>query len=468
VIHRLSVAVLRLIARLVPRRDRGTWLREWEGELESRRARLAWRKALSREQELEMFRRVLGSFHDAAWLRRQFTFDADLVHDLRYGVRLLRRNPGFAAVTIVVLALGLGAATGIFSVVDALLLRELPYRDPERIVLLFEAPTANPAAIEEVSPANFLDWKAQVRSFAFLTAAEPYGFSYTSGDEAQMAPGMRVSSGFFETFGLAALHGRTFTPDEYAAGSNQVAVLSYGTWKERFGGDPGVVGRVVRLNGKPHTVVGVMPPAFAPRLHPTFSERGIWTPKVWSEFETRTRGDRYFHAAGRLRTGLTIAQAQAELDGIAARLAEQHPRTNQGQSIRLVGLRDHLAGDLRASIGPLSGAVALLLLIAMANTGNLLLVRASARGREIAVRSAVGAAAGRLARQLLAETLTLATAGCLLGLGVAYGTARVIVSLAPADIPGLAAVGVNGRQGAVVLGPADGRRHVAGRCRARP
>ncbi len=392
-----------------------------------------------------MLRRVLGSFHDAAWLRRQFTRDADLVHDIRYGARLLRRNPGFAILTVTVLALGMGATTGIFSVVDALLVRQLPYRDPERIVLLFEAPSANPAAVEGVSPANFLDWKAQVQSLDFLTAAEPFGYTYTSGDEPQMVPGMLVSSGFFQAFGMDALYGRNFTPEEYAAGRNQVAVLSHGTWIERFGADREIVGRVIGLNGQPHTVVGVMPPTFAPRLLSTFSERGIWTPKAWGEIEQRIRGARYYNAIGRLKPDVTIQQAQSELDGIAERLAQQYPRTNNGRVIQVVTLRDHLAGDLRESIGLLSGAVALLLLIAIANSANLLMARASARAREIAVRNAIGADGNRLVRQLLAETLTVAAFGCLLGWLVAYGTSRIIVSLAPADIPGLAAVSLNGR-----------------------
>jgi putative ABC transport system permease protein len=443
--HRLSLAALRLIARLVPWVERATWLREWEAELHSRRTRLAARNALTRQQEFDMFRRVLGSFRDAAWLRRQFTRDADLVQDMRYGARLLRRNPGFAILTVAVLALGMGATTGIFSVVDALLIRQLPYRDAERIVLLFEAPIANPAAAEGVAPANFLDWKAQVQTFEFLTAAEPFGYTYTSGHEPQSIPGMRVSSGFFESFGMNALYGRTFTPEEYIGGRNLVAVLSYGTWTQRFGADPGIVGRVIRLNRQPHTIVGVMPPAFAPRLLVTFSERGIWTPKIWGEIERRVRGARYYNAIAKLKPGVTIQQAQAELDGIAERLAQQYPRTNSGQMIQLVSLRDHLAGDLRPSIGLLSGAVILLLLIAMANTANLLMARTAARVREIAVRNAIGADRSRLIRQLLAETLAIAAFGCLLGFFVAYGTVRVIISLAPSDIPGLAAVGVNGR-----------------------
>jgi putative ABC transport system permease protein len=407
--------------------------------------RLAARNALTRHQELDMFRRILGSFFDAAWLRRQFTRDAELVHDMRYGARLLRRNPGFAILTVAVLALGMGATTGIFTVVDALLIQQLPYRDPERIVLLFEAPIANPAAAEGVSPANFLDWRSQVQSFEFLAAAEPYGYTLTSGDEPHSVSGTRVSAGFFESFGMNALYGRTFTPEEYSAGRELVAVLSHGTWIERFGGDRSIVGRGIRLNGRPYTVVGVMPPEFAPRLMVTFRDRGFWTPKVWGEIDRRIRGSRHYNAVARLQPGVTLQQARAELEGIGQRLAQQHPRTNSDHRIQIVSLRDHLAGDLRPSIGLLSGAVVLLLLIAIANTANLLMARASARVREMAVRNAIGADGPRLVRQLLAETLTLAAFGCLLGLFVAYGTVRIIVSLAPSDIPGLATVGVNGR-----------------------
>jgi len=344
-----------------------------------------------------------------------------------------------------VLALGMGATTGIYSVMDALLMRQLPYRDANRIVLLFEAPAANPAGIEGVAPANFIDWKAQATLVEFLAAIEPFGFTYTGGVEPQSIPGMRVSSDFFESLGMDALYGRTFTPEEYTAGRNRVAVLSHGTWTERFGADRGIVGRSIVLNGQPHTIVGVMPPSFAPRLLVTFTERGVWTPKVWAEFEQRLRGARHYNAVGKLKPGVTIQQAQAELDGIAQRLAQQYPRTNSDYVIQLVPLRDHLAGDLRPSLGLLLGAVGLLLLITTANTANLLMARGSARVREILVRNAVGAGASRLVRQLLAETLTLAVFGCLFGFLVAYGTARVIISLAPADIPGLASVGVNGR-----------------------
>lgn len=280
-IFRLSLALLRLFARVVPARDRDEWLAEWESELHARRARLTVRQRLTHEQELDMFRRILGSFRDAAWLRRQFTLDADLVHDAKHGARLLARSPGFTLLTIAVLAIGIGATTGMFSVVDALLVRQLPYRDPEQIVLMFEADTANRDTIEGVAPANFIDWQQQVRSLDVMSAVEPFGFTYTGGAEPQSMPGARVTKGFFETYGVEAMYGRTFTPDEYTAGRNNVVVLSYGTWAQRFGADPSLVGRAIQINGRPTTVVGVMPPSFAPRLLVTFNERGVWAPKVW-------------------------------------------------------------------------------------------------------------------------------------------------------------------------------------------
>jgi putative ABC transport system permease protein len=442
-IFRLSFALLRLFARMVPARDRDEWLAEWESELHARRLRLMVRHRLTHEQELDMFRRVLGSFHDAAWLRRQFTLDADLVHDIKHGARLLSRSPGFTVLTIAVLAIGIGATTGIFSVVDALLVRQLPYRDPEQIVLMFEADTANRDVIEGVAPANFIDWEQHVRSLDVMSAVEPFGFTYTGGAEPQSMPGARVTKGFFEAYGVEAMYGRTFTPDEYTAGRNNVIVLSYGTWAQRFGADPAIVGRPIQINGQPRTVVGVMLPSFAPRLLVTFNERGVWAPKVWAEYEYRLRGARYFNAVARLKPGVTIEQAQSELDGIAERLAQQYPGTNRGKTIQLVTLRSHLAGDLRSSINVLTVSVLLLLVIAIANSANLLMTRATARTREIGVRSALGADRGRLVRQFLAETLLLAGLGCILGLGVAYGTVRLIVWLAPGDIPALASVGLN-------------------------
>ena len=337
-----------------------------------------------------MLRRLASSFRNAGWLRRQFTRDADLVHDVRFGARLLRRNPAFALLTITVLALGIGMTTAIFSVADALLVRQLPYRDPERIVLLFEAATTTPDVLEAVAPANAIDWQEQARSVERMAAVEPYGFTYTGDEEPQSLPAVRVSQGFFDVFGVKPRHGRVFTPEEHTPGRNQVVVLSHDTWMQRFGADPAIVGRAIRLNGQPHIVVGVMPATFAPRLLVTFNERGVFSPKVWSDADRQLRGAHFYNVVAKLRSGVTAQQAEAELQAIAEGLAKQHPRTNAGQTVRIVSLRNHLAGDLRTSIGLLAAAVALLLVIAVANTANLLMVRAAARTREIAVQSRSG------------------------------------------------------------------------------
>ena len=291
---------------------------------------------------------------------------------------------------------------------------------------------------EGVAPANFIDWQAQARSIELLSAAEPSGFTYSGGDEPQSLPGMRVSTGFFDVFGMKPLYGRTFMPEEYTAGRNRVVVLSYGTWTQRFGGDRGIVGRVIRLNGQPYTVVGVMPAAFAPRLLVTFTERGVWTPKIWSEFEPRIRGARFYNAVARLKPGVTIQQAQAEFDGIAERLAQQYPRTNAGQGLQTGLAPRSPCRRFASSIGLLSGAVVLVLLIAMANTANLLMARAAARVRELAVRHAwvrIGPArATTPGRNADARRLRM----CLRILRRLRHT-RAHRLLAPSDIPGLAA-----------------------------
>ena len=392
-----------------------------------------------------MLRRVLGSVRDAAWLRRQFTRDAEVIQDVRFGVRLLYRNPLFSLLTITVLALGIGATVGIVGVVDGLMLRELPYRDADQIVVLFEAEAANRDALDDVAPGTFLDWRAQMTTASHVSAAAPFSFTYLGGAEPEVIPGAEVTAGFFETFGVNALHGRTFTADEFQRGRDEVIVLSHSVWAQRFGADPRIIGQSLRLNGRPRTVIGVMPPTFVPRLLLAAGERGIWVPKIVNDYEQHIRGSRFFNVIARLKPGNTREQAQAELEGISRRLAQQYPRSNRGWTAQVVSLRDHLAGRLRPAIGLLLGCVGLLLFVALANTANLLIARNAIRSQEIAVRGAVGAGRFRLVRQFAAETLLLAWLGCAAGLAVAYLVIRMIVQLAPADIPALAGVGLDGR-----------------------
>jgi putative ABC transport system permease protein len=443
---RVCLALLRVIARVVPTADRDAWLREWEAELRARWLRLAAKNQLDRRQQMDVLRRVLGSVRDAAWFHRQFTRDAEILQDVRHGARLLRRSPGFALLAVLVLALGTGATVGIFSVVDTLLIRQLPYPDADRIVLLFEARADNRNILDDVAPANFLDWREQVRLFDSIACAEPWGFNYSGGSEPETFNAALVSEGFFEAFGVLPELGRTFVRDDFTKGRNNVVVISYGLWQRKFGGDPAIVGRTVVFDDDgPHTVVGVMPRRFEPRLLPTSGERGIWAPKIFQEYERRVRGGGYWQVVGRVKRGVTVEQAQSELDGISRRLAAQYPRTNAEEVGQIVTLRDHLAGDLKPALGVLFGAVALLLLIAAANVANLLLARAAERQRELAVRSAIGAGRARLVRQMLAESLLLAALGSVAGLAVAYWTVRLVVGLSPADIPRLDAVTIDAR-----------------------
>ncbi len=394
---------------------------------------------------MDVLRRTLGSFHDAAWLRRQFTRDAEIVHDVRHGGRVLRRSPAFALLAILVLALGIGATVGIFSVVDTLLVRPLPYRDFDRVVMLWQGSSTNRDVLDDVSPANYLDWREQLRSFEVVAAVEPWSFDHTGGSEPEVLHAAAVSAGFFEAIGVLPVMGRAFTAEEFLPKRNQVIVISHGLWQRVFGGAPDIVGRSVQLDNSAYTVVGVLPASFQPRLLQSGGERGVIVPKVFQEYERRIRGGGYWNVVARLRQGVSLDEAQAELATLSGQLAKQYPRTNATVVARAQGLRDHLAANLRPALRLLLLAVGLLLLIASANVANLLLARAAHRARELAVRSAIGAGRARLVRQLLAESLLLATLGSAAGLVVAWWTVRAITRLSPANIPSLASVSVDGR-----------------------
>ncbi|MEJ7618397.1 MAG: ABC transporter permease [Pyrinomonadaceae bacterium] len=334
--------------------------------------------------------------------------------DLRYGVRMLWNKPGFTVVAVITLALGIGANTAIFSIVNAVLLRPLPFREAQRLVIIGGENLKSGDENYGASPADFRDWKSETQSFEAIAAHSGGGVSLTGEELPESVAGERVTEDYFKVYDTQPLRGRTFAPDEFKLNSG-VIVLSYRLWQRRFAGDPALVGKPVSIGGKPVTVVGVMPPEFK---QPAYAE--VWTPLAQDSGEMKPRGTRYFSVSARLKPHVTLDQAIAEMRVVTARLAEQYPATNSNWGARVVPLREALVGDARQAILILFGAVGFVLFIASVNVSNLLLTRATARSKELAIRAALGATRWRVMRQLIIESLLLCAIGGAVGLLLAF------------------------------------------------
>lgn len=355
------------------------------------------------------------------------------IRDVRVGLRALCKSPGFTAGAVIVLALGIGANTTIFSLVHAVLLRPLPYPRPERLVSVWHRPpqAAFPGLARfSVSPANYFDWAAESRSFDGLAIRQFRSLNLTGTAEPETLKAQAASVNFFDLIGVPPALGRTFTRDDDVEGASQVVVLSDGVWKRRFGADPGVIGRAIRLNGRPHTVVGVMPASFH---FPDWAD--VWTPLGWTADERAVRSNHNCTVVGRLRDGVDLDEAQAEMSTIADRLAREYPDDNTGWGAVVVPLHENLVEDVRPTLLVLLGAVAFVLLIASANVANLVLARTLARRKEIALRLALGAGRPHVLRQVLCETTLLGLAGGALGLLLAANGLPLIVAVLGADLP---------------------------------
>ena len=442
---RLSLALLSTIRFLVPSSVRADWMREWEAEIRYRWSALSRSRDPGWQDQADVVRRSTGAISDAAWLRQQFTADHDVMRDVRYALRMLRRRPAMSALAICVLALGIGGTVAVFSVVDTLLVRELPYRDADRIVTIWQTSAGNADEREGVAPGAFLDWRERATAFSSLAAVEPYSFDYLDASEPVTLIGALVTEGFLDALGVQPAMGRAFLPDEHTEGRDDVVLISHGAWQRLFAGDPAVVGRTVLLNERPHEVVGVLPRWFHPDMPDALREQEIWAPQVVEQFELENRRQRYWAAVARLGPAVGIDGARAELSTISAQLAREYPRTLGRMTATVVPFRTHLAGPIREPLRVLFGAVVLVLLIGCANVASLLLARAADRQQEFALRAAIGANRAQLVRQTLVESLTLTVLACLLGLAIADAAISAFVATASTTVPQLAELALDGR-----------------------
>jgi predicted permease len=352
------------------------------------------------------------------------------LRDLRYAARTLAREPGFTALAILALALGIGATTAIFTVVDAVLLRPLPYKDPDRLVVTLLGPTAS----GPVSPADYLDFKREAQSFSRLSAAQAGGVTLTEGDRPERLRALQVSTDLFDLLGVPPLAGRTFVDGEDQPGRDQVVVMSHSLWQRRFGANQAIVGRTIAIEGRPYTVVGVMPPSF--RFAPFWVTRAeVFTPLSLAQ-RLDDRGGRSLRLFARLKDGVSVIQAQAEMTALSRRLESAYPQTNTNIAVTVLPLLDKVVSGIRPTLLAMMAMVTFVLLIACANVANTLLARASGRQREIVLRAAIGASRWQVVRQLMTESVLLATIGAIAGAALAAGGVRWLLAVLPvASLP---------------------------------
>ncbi len=397
----------------------------------------ARRRALLELRGVERVKEACRDARGTRWLD-------DLVHDLRYALRMLRKSPGFTLIVILTLALGIGATSGVFSVVNGVLLQPLPYAHPEQLVSLNESKLNFTQG--SIPYPNFKDWQKNNTTFSSMAISRPFSYTLTGTGEPERLQARLVTSDFFTVFGVKPAAGRAFLPGEDQIGAAPLAMISASLWQRKFGGDPAVAGRSLTLDDRSFTIIGVVPADFVLDTR-SFSSADVYVPVgQWGNPALTYRGaGLFFHGFGRMKPGVSIDQARADLGSVTGALAKEYPDTNKGTGATLLSLTQDVVGDVRPILLILLSAVAFVLLIACVNVGNLLLARSSVRSREIAIRATLGAGSGRLIRQLLTESLLLALAGGALGLLIAQWGTRAAIHLLPATLPRAGSVTVDTR-----------------------
>jgi putative ABC transport system permease protein len=431
--------LIRFIGIIVPRAVRADWLLEWEGELRHREKLLQEWDRLDWHHKFELVMRSTSAFWDALWMQ-SYRWETDMFQDLRFGLRMLIKQPGFAFISVLTLALGIGANTAIFSVVNGLLLRPLPYFESDRLVLVSER-SRDGQRLEAAYP-NFVDWQERAQSFVGMAAAHTANLNLTGVEKSARLEGWVGTWNFFPLLGVNPQLGRLFNEADDHLGAPRTVVLSNEFWHKQFGADSSVINQSLWLDGNPYTVIGVLPRGFE-----YLEKADVYLPigiSLTPDSPMLGRGNSTdLYAVARLKPGATVEQANNEMTAIGNQLAQEYPKVNEGKSAMAERLQDVMSEQVRQSLWVLFGAVGFILLIACINVANLLLVRGAERQKELALRLALGAGRGRIVRQLLSESLLIAFLGGGCGLLVGFWMLQGLLSLAPADIPQLSRVGLD-------------------------
>jgi putative ABC transport system permease protein len=424
-----ALAIVRLASAIVPASRRGDWVREWDGELSYRISALDRTGRLDARAATAILLHTLGAFPHALWVLRNETRVEPMLQDIKYALRTSLRRPAFTLLVVLTLGLGIGANTAMFSIVNSVLLKPLPYERSEELLYIFGAFRGGDQA--SISPPDFVDYRERQTVFSSLAARTIFGTTTISGgDRPESVPASIATANFFSTLGVQPILGRTFRPDE-EQGEHDVVIISNVLWQQRYGQNSDILGTSITLDGRPHTVIGVLPPLLDRMINTQ-----VWRPVPFGTDETAVRRFHFLRGLGRLKPGVTLAQAQREMDGIAKQLERTYPE-NETWKLRLVPLQEVVIGDVGRTLIVLLGSVGVVLLIACGNVASLLLARATARSGEMAVRTALGASRPRLVRQLLTESLVLGVTAGLVGLGLAYYLVQGVRTVGTGIVPRL-------------------------------